>query len=310
MKWEKEASLMLEKVPVFARKIAQAKIEKVVRTKGKKVVTLEDVVTSRGSISQESGVRSQASLTQDLRRRPQDSVNDRFAILKKYDKYVEEDGEPLLFNIEACRGEENNCPFNILSASKLSQKIKEKLKELDFSKRLLEKTQGPILPHQIFKLGVAGCPNSCSQPQIKDLGVHARTTVYVDESCECNGCRRCLDACKENSITIDKDRNVTIDEESCVYCGLCAEVCPTGSIKTRTKGYRIMVGGMLGRHPRFASDLIGLADEAGVMDAVEVCADIALSDNSGKRFGIKVKELGIEEIRKMFHAKGQKRTNT
>ncbi len=293
MKWEKEAALKLERVPVFARKIAQAKIEKIARTKGKTVVTLEDVI-----ISQESGVGSRESKTQDSGLRTQDPSIDRFAILKRYDKYVVEDGEPLLFNIEACRGEENNCPFNILGASKLSKKIKDKLKELKFSNRLLEKTKGPILPHQIFKIGVAGCPNSCSQPQIKDLGVHARALVYVDETCACTGCRRCIEACKEDAITIDKDRNVTISNEKCVFCGLCAEVCPTGTIKIEAKGYRIMVGGMLGRHPRFASDLIGLATESEVMDAAQVCTDLILSESGEKRFGVLVKELGIEEIKK------------
>ncbi len=302
MEWEKEAVLKLEKVPVFARKIAQAKIEKIARDKGKTVVTLEDIgkPSVETSMSQGGQARSEFAETDE---------NDRFEILKKYDKYVVEDGEPLLFDIDACRGEENNCPFNILSASNLSRKIKDKLKELKFSKRLLGKTTGPILPHQIFKIGVAGCPNSCSQPQIKDLGVHARATVYVDETCACNGCRRCLEACKEDAITIDKDRNVTIDNERCIFCGLCAEVCPTGTIKNEAKGYRVMIGGMLGRHPRFASDVIGLATESEVMDAVEVCADLVLSENSGKRFGVIVKELGIDEIKRRVHSNGKKRTD-
>lgn len=312
MRWEKEAALKLERVPVFARKIARAKIEKIARAKGKTVVTLEDVVKPDDitSTPQKSLVNQPLVVPKaDPPFLGRTNENDRFEILKKYDKFVVEDGEPLLFNIEACRGEENNCPFNILSASKLTGKIKDKLKELKFSKRLLEKTVGPILPHQIFKLGVSGCPNSCSQPQIKDFGVHARATVYVDETCACNGCRKCLEACKEDAITIDDNRNVTINNELCIFCGLCAEVCPTGTIKIEAKGYRIMIGGMLGRHPRFASDLVGLAEESEVMDAVEVCADLILSENSGKRFGVLVKELGVEEIRKRFHAKGKKRAD-
>lgn len=297
MKWEKEAALKLERVPVFAQKIARAKIEKIARTKGKTVVTVEDVVMPESKAP---------TPEKDLINQTPTYEYDRFEILKRYDKYVEEDGEPLLFDIDACRGEENNCPFNILSASELSRKIKDKLKELKFSKRLLGKTKGPILPHQIFKIGVSGCPNSCSQPQIKDLGIHVRATVYVDERCACNGCRRCLEACKEDAITIDKDRNVTISDELCIYCGLCAEVCPTGTIKTEAKGYRIMIGGMLGRHPRFASDVIGLATESEVMDAVKVCTDLILSENGGKRFGVLVKELGIEEIKKRVQANGKR----
>lgn len=294
MEWEKEAALKLERVPIFAQRIAKAKIEKIARSKGRTVVTLEDVVKPEIEPSTPQATQTRSEIVES-------DDNDRFAILKKYDKYVVEDGEPLLFNIEACRGEENNCPFNILSATSLSGKIKDKLKELKFSQKLLEKTRGPILPHQIFKIGVAGCPNSCSQPQIKDLGVHARATVYVDEACACTGCRRCIEACKEDCITIDKDKNVTINNDLCVFCGLCAEVCPTGTIKIGAKGYRIMIGGMLGRHPRFARDLIGLAIESEVMDAVRVCADLILSENGGKRFGVLVKELGIEEIRKRLH---------
>ncbi|MBI5677444.1 MAG: 4Fe-4S binding protein [Planctomycetes bacterium] len=41
---------------------------------------------------------------------------------------------------------------------------------------------------------------------------------------------KCVETCREDAIMV-KSGNVTIDKEKCVHCGLCARVCPTGSIK-------------------------------------------------------------------------------
>ena len=85
-----------------------------------------------------------------------------------------------------------------------------------------------------MKLAVSGCPNSCSMPQIKDFGVHAVEPVSVDPNCKCIECMKCVEACREDAITV-KNGQVAIDKEKCVHCGLCAKVCPAGTIKASEK---------------------------------------------------------------------------
>ncbi|HHT9117835.1 MAG TPA: hypothetical protein ACFYD1_04310, partial [Candidatus Hypogeohydataceae bacterium YC38] len=119
---------------------------------------------------------------------------DKLAILRKYKKYTSEDGRPILYQIKSCRGEEVGCPFLLQAPRPMADRLKEKLEEISYSQRLYEKIPGKILPHQTFKLAVAGCPNSCSMPQIKDFGVIAREAVAVDPGSECSLCRKCLKA--------------------------------------------------------------------------------------------------------------------
>jgi dissimilatory sulfite reductase (desulfoviridin) alpha/beta subunit len=153
-----------------------------------------------------------------------------------------------------------------------------------------------------------------------------RAKVLVDKDIECNGCGNCLRVCKEGAIRIsglsnkhqegaeeeekkhtsyseNNKRDVVIDYDRCVHCGLCAEVCPTGTIKIEKKCYRVMIGGKLGRHPRFADDLIDFADESEVIRALDVCVSAILSEKREKRFGVLVEKLGIEEFKRRLKDK-------
>jgi dissimilatory sulfite reductase (desulfoviridin) alpha/beta subunit len=222
---------------------------------------------------------------------------DKLAILRKYKKYTSEDGRPILYQIKSCRGEEVGCPFLLQAPRPMANRLKEKLEEISYSQRLYEKIPGKILPHQTFKLAVAGCPNSCSMPQIKDFGVIAREAVAVDPGLECSLCRKCLKACKEDAITLRKDKTVILSQEHCVQCGLCARVCPTGSLKLSSSGYSILLGGKVGRHPRFAIELIDLAQEDQAVKALEFCAEKVLQEKDRDPYEVLVKESVLASIK-------------
>lgn len=289
MEWDKSAALLLEKVPPFIQKTVREKVEKLARERGKTSVTEAEVIAARENFMGKPPVQSTPA------KKPID--HKKLSILQKYTKYFDKDGNPLLYQIKPCRGAEVNCPFLIVDSKMLADKLEERLVKLKFTERLMDKVEGQILPHHTMKLAVSGCPNSCSMPQIKDFGVHAIEPVSVDTDSECIGCMKCVETCREDAVTV-KDNRVFLDKEKCVHCGLCARVCPTGSIKPEEKKYRVMIGGKVGRHPKFALDLLPQADEPAAIKALDVCVDIILSSKTEHRFRTLIDQQGIEEIKK------------
>lgn len=293
MEWDKSASLLLEKVPPFVQKTVREKIETLARERGKTLVTEAEVMAARESFmgKPQNITASQGAVA----KKPID--NKKLSILKKYPKYFDKDGNPVLYQIKSCRGAEVNCPFLIINSNILADKLRDRLDSLHFTEKLMDKIEGQILPHHTMKLAVAGCPNSCSMPQIKDFGVHALEPVYVDPDCECTGCMKCIETCREDAITI-RDGQVSIDKDKCVHCGLCARVCPAGSIKASEKKYRVMIGGKVGRHPKFALDVLPQAEESTTLKVLDVCVDMILSSKTEHRFRTLIEQHGIEEIKK------------
>jgi dissimilatory sulfite reductase (desulfoviridin) alpha/beta subunit len=188
------------------------------------------------------------------------------------------------FQIETCFGS-GGCPNRAAETDKLIERLEDRLKKGQLRAFLEKSVGGPLKHHHEFRVTVADCPNACSQPQIKDMGIIGSAEPRLtDEACTL--CEACVEVCKEDAVTLDDEEEIPIiDHDLCVKCGLCIEACPTGTLALGPTGYRVMLGGKLGRHPRLAEELPGLYSEDDVVKILEVCLDLYKKKSKrGKRF--------------------------
>ena len=119
--------------------------------------------------------------------------------------------------------------------------------------------RGPLSRHHTFSIAVAACPNGCSRPHIADVAF-IRAYLPVVTASRCSQCRLCAKACPDSAVTITS-KGPDLDAALCQRCGLCISRCKEQAIHCGAQGYRILIGGKLGRHPRLATELPGIFDE-------------------------------------------------
>ncbi len=89
------------------------------------------------------------------------------------------------------------------------------------------------------------------QPGWNNFVVDTSHPYFVLDNNRCILCRRCVRACAEitGNFTLSvaergaasivvADANVPLGESSCVKCGMCVQVCPTGALIDRTSAYQ------------------------------------------------------------------------
>lgn len=233
MKWDSTAEKELLKVPFFVRKKVQKRVEKEAAERGNTMVLLDDVHATRKSFL--SNMASQ---------------------IKGY-------------QLETCFNQ-GNCPNSCVEKDTLTAQLETLLMSEDLLGFLQQSVPGKLRFHHEFRISVSLCPNACSQPQIKDIGIIA--AIYPGtEATSCSGCMSCIDICKEKAVALSDAPFPCIDTRSCLGCGACVRACPTGSILSKEKGYRVQLGGRLGRHPRLGRELPRIFTEDQVIDIVKTC---------------------------------------
>jgi anaerobic sulfite reductase subunit C len=114
----------------------------------------------------------------------------------------------------------------------------------------------------------------------------------------CSACGACSDACREAAIILTQTGEASaIDLTRCVHCGSCIAACPTGTLTTGRKGYRVLIGGKLGRHPRLARELPGIFDADSVVRMLgEFLAFYKSRSTHGERFAQLLSDADIDRF--------------
>lgn len=234
MEWSKDADLAVKKVPFFVRKKVRKKVEAFVEQEGRQTIELSDVKALKKKFLSKGGMESQ---------------------IKGYD-------------VSSCFGA-NGCPNVACDTTKLVREIETLFKKADLLSFLKQNVKGDLKFHHEFRVVLADCPNACSRPQIADIGIIGAAGPGVSDI-PCTLCNGCVDACAEDAIRLDMENEIpVIDSEKCLLCGKCMDACPTQTLEKDQTGFRVMLGGRLGRHPRLAMEVPGIQTHEQTLDIVK-----------------------------------------
>jgi anaerobic sulfite reductase subunit C len=264
MKWTEEGEEAVKKVPFFVRKKVRERVEKEAAEAGKSVVTIAEVKATQKRYL--SGMSSE---------------------IKGY-------------QLDSCFGP-GGCPNRAYAGEGLSKRIEQLLQEEDLLGFLKRNVKGDLKFHHELRITLSDCPNACSQPQIKDIGIiGAVLPVITDEKCSL--CEACVSSCAEGAVSIDKAKEVpVIKSERCLKCGKCVTACPTGTIASGKNGFRVLLGGKLGRHPRLARELGCILNDDEAFEIVKECINLYKRNSTGgKRFAEILDDADFNEFEEHF----------
>jgi len=258
MRWTDDATEAVSRVPFFVRKRVKKRVEEEARRCGSDLVTIQHVRSCQ----------------------------------KRFLEHMEDEVQG--YQVESCFGP-GGCPNRATTADGLTKELETRITGRDLKSFLKERVNGPLKMHHEFRVSVSDCPNACSRPQIVDVGLIGACKPRITQE-PCSGCNACVEVCRERAVRLDQD-TPAIDFEKCVSCGHCVRDCPTGTLAEGQKGYRVQVGGKLGRHPRLATEMPGIHAAEEIPEIVERCLDYYQQHcRKGERFGEILERTGLREL--------------
>lgn len=204
------------------------------------------------------------------------------------------------YRLKLCWGvESRECPNVLDPDASLKQKLESVLESSGWPECLAGALSREIKPLDQFSISVSGCPNGCSRPQIADFGLLQAQYPEVDAG-KCTGCGDCERACREGAIDLETGV-ARINPGLCLSCGVCIRTCPEQALFPARQGYRVQVGGKLGRHPRLAEELQGIYSREEMLAILKRCLALYQKHyRPGVRFGQVVAEQGADKIQQML----------
>jgi len=210
-------------------------------------------------------------------------------------------GEGLSYSLTTCRGKDF-CPFGLVEVSPIKKSIETALNDAGWDMHLKSLHEKGVRPHHRLRIAVAACPNGCSQPQIHDIGLIAASRP-CQIAPECNGCGRCEKTCREAAIFVQDGRAV-IRPNTCLACGECAKLCSAEAILCEPIGFRLLLGGHMGRHPEWATELSGLYTPDQIPFTLKLLILLLIRETRhGERPSQTFTRLGFEHIEHHIGAK-------
>jgi len=257
MEWDKDAEQAVAKVPFFVRKRAKKRVETEAQQAGAARVTMAHVA----------------------------------ACQQRYLHHQEDEVQG--FTVESCFGQ-SGCPNRIDTREDLNPRLEALLRGHNLKEFMQSRVSGPLKLHHEFRLTLADCPNACSRPQIVDIGLISASLPKLTDS-PCSECGACLAACREEAIILAvPETEPQFDWQRCLACGQCARACPTGTIAQGLTGYRILLGGKLGRHPQLGQELSGIFSAETTLAIIDTCLVHFKGENKqGERFGEVLNRTGL-----------------
>lgn len=244
MIWEQEAEAVLKKVPFFVRKKVRRRVEAFAAGKGKDRISAVDVHALKQKFLSEGGMESE---------------------IKGYD-------------VSVCFGG-SGCPNAVGDAAGLAKDIEAVMAQADILSFLRAEVTGDLKFHHEFRISISDCPNACSRPQITDIGIIGAAVPATTEV-PCSACAECMYVCPDDAVALT-DKGPEIDTKTCLSCGKCVRACPTGTLEIAQTGYRVLLGGRLGRRPRLGMEVPGIFSQDQVTDLVRRCLDFYKARSKG-----------------------------
>ncbi len=196
-------------------------------------------------------------------------------------------------SVNFCRGaSEGQCPHSLMLSPFSPDILAETARKSGWPEFLLQATQGKPHRHHKFNISFSACPNGCSRPHIADFALVRACEPDIDPDI-CTGCGVCVESCPDQAISPGPDCPV-VDPQLCLRCGHCLKVCPDNAIACVRKGWRVLVGGRLGRHPQLAEEFPGLYSGVEALQILDKALHLYMDNYArGKRFGQVLESTGL-----------------